>query len=683
MNTRKARVPAIADYRSQLIDLLGQAGVKTTAPLDPHGIGDKTFLQWCTWLSSEGMQVDGKLFSLAERPALLPVYAAIPSTREEAQGLTITIMKGAQIGLTVWEVLAVIYMALKFGPLTVGMYLPDMPTAKYKSERRFMRVIRSAARLLAKFIDPQKIGGRKGTEGNALTRVMGESTFLFLWTSGKVSTESRPMDIVTMDEVQEMKLHQIDKVRARTGDSTIGLTLLLSTANMPGQDIDFWYQQGTQEVWHSRCAHCGAESDLSDPAGIFPDKSITYNSGQCREAPLNEYFWSCPGCGGWIPDPQVGRYIVTNPKANPKNRSFLIPRTVSPRMTARGMFEQWDRAKTGDQKKSFYNRTLGRPYIDADQLPVTMSVCEAAMRAGIEAGVIWKTRGRRTLMGIDQMGSFNVVIIKERWADGRQAVIHVEAIYSNDPFARCSDLMDLFDVAVCVVEQLPNANDARRFAAAYAGRVFLANYGRQEDMLVWGDQLNRSDRKTDEQDRSRYTVRINQYKAMQRALFRIREAECLFPDSSLLEQDVIENKERKRICILRDMVFFHFTKTALVVQQDDEERKPAAKVHKVGLDPHFIFANMLCDVAWARVHGNGAIFIPTTAVRHQQSAKASGGSIKDLLWGPTLHAVEAIAEAQELSCNRCLNFDAENSTCMERGGLRVRPEQFACPLYST
>jgi hypothetical protein len=108
MNTRKARVPAIADYRSQLIDLLGQAGVKTTAPLDPHGIGDKTFLQWCTWLSSEGMQVDGKLFSLAERPALLPVYAAIPSTREEAQGLTITIMKGAQIGLTVWEVLAVI-----------------------------------------------------------------------------------------------------------------------------------------------------------------------------------------------------------------------------------------------------------------------------------------------------------------------------------------------------------------------------------------------------------------------------------------------------------------------------------------------------------------------------------------------------------------------------------------------
>ena len=80
--------------------------------------------------------------------------------------------------------------------------------------------------------------------------------FLFLWTTGKVSTESRPMDVVTLDEVQEMTLDQIDKVRARTGDSVIALTLMLSTANMPDADNNYWYRLGTQETWMTRCPHC-------------------------------------------------------------------------------------------------------------------------------------------------------------------------------------------------------------------------------------------------------------------------------------------------------------------------------------------------------------------------------------------------------------------------------------------
>ena len=58
------------------------------------------------------------------------------------------------------------------------------------------------------------------------------------------------------------------------------------------------------------------------------------------------------------------------------------------------------------------------------------------------------------------MGAYNVVIIKARMTDGRQAVIHVEEISDADPFARCDELMADYGVSVCVVEQLPNYNDA-------------------------------------------------------------------------------------------------------------------------------------------------------------------------------------------------------------------------------
>ena len=131
---------------------------------------------------------------------------------------------------------------------------------------------------------------------------------------------------------------------------------------------------------------------------------------------------------------------------------------------------------------------------------------------------------------------------------------HVEAVFGEDPFARCGELMRQFGVAVCVTEQLPNVNDARRLANAHRGRVFLAGYADlRDDMMVWGDDLSRSDRRTAESDRSRYTVTLNQYKAMQMALYRVPDRFCLFPDPALLEQDVFEDGRTGRIVVLASL----------------------------------------------------------------------------------------------------------------------------------
>lgn len=640
---------------------------------------DMTFLAWCEDLADKGMKIDGKPFTLADRPALIPLYRAIPTTPVQAVDKVIVVMKATQLGLTVWEVLANIYMALKWAPVTIGMFLPDQATAAYKSEHRFMRIVRSCRDLLRRLTHRTNEEGteEKVGEGNVLTRVIGESILLFLWTSGKVSTESRPMDIVTLDEVQEMTLDQIDKVQARTGDSLIRLTLLLSTANMPELDIDYWYRPGTQEVWHSRCPSCNALSDLSDPVGIFPAKSIGYNTGQIVGAPMNEYVWTCPACGGWIQDPQQGEYVIMNPAG--MYQSFLMPRTISPRLTPRKMFEMWSRAKTGDQKKSFYNRVLARPYIDANQIPVTLAHCRACVEEGARAGVVWKQKARDTYMGIDQMGGFNAVIIKERLQDGRQAVIHVEAVFDADPFERCGVMMNQYGVAVCVVETLPNVNDARRFANKFPGRVFLAGYSvLKDDHMVWGDTINRSDRKTSEEDRSRHTVTLNQYRCMQTSLFRIKDTHCLFPDPKLLEQDVIDDGVTKRIPILQDWVFMHFTKTALVVEEDPETRKLKPKVMKVGIDPHFSYANMLCDVAWARAHGTATFFIPVKTLGEVPKVNTIEQNMPGLPPEVVEHMKQKPLEGEV--CGNCRNFDADAGRCKARDLIVQAPDP-GCFLF--
>lgn len=638
-----------------------------------------TFRQWCESLAEKGMKVDGKPFSLDDRPALIPIYDAIPTRKEDAKKRVLVIQKATQLGLTVWEVLANIYMAVKWEPVTIGMFMPTQSVALYKSAHRFMRIVRSAPDVYRLLTTGKDVSGKSVSvgEGNKLTRKVGDSLLLFLWTTGKVTTESIPMDVVTLDEVQEMKLDQIDKVRARTGDSDIAFMVLLSTSNLPDLDIDHWYRKGNQEVWHTECPECGAFSDLSDPASNFPDKSIGYDNAR------REYFWRCPVCGAEIADAQQGKYIVTNPNnENPLIRSFLLPRTLSPKFTPREMIENWRQAKTGDQKKSFYNRTLARPYIDAEQLPVTMAHCVAAAAAGALLGLKWKTTARDTYMGIDQMGGFNAVVIKERLPDGRQAYVHAEAVFDIDPFGRCAALMEQYGVTVCVVEQLPNVNDARKFANQFPGRVFLCGYSdMRDDSMQWGDDLSASDRKTSEEDRTRYTVNINQYKCMQTSLYRIRGTlvdgklvpMCLFPDPDELVQDVVESGKNKRIVLMRDWVFVHFTKTALVVEQDDEQRKAKAKVMKIGIDPHFAFANMLCDVAWARSHGTGMMLFAETApvneVRSAVEAAMPGlpGGVVDLF------------DVRQDVCGRCSSF--VDGSCSERG-FSVGARDAACMMFT-
>ena len=221
------------------------------------------------------------------------------------RGRCLVIQKASQLGLTVWEVLADMYMALKWAPVNIGLFLPDIATASAKSSNRFMPVVRSVPELLRHLSYRREIDGTETRvgEGNILTRPVGSSLLMFLWTTGKTSTESNPYDVVSLDEVQNMTLPQIEKVLMRLGDSPVGFKLMLSTANMPDLDINYWYGLGTQEVWHTECLACGEASDLSDPIDNFPAKAIAYNTGQVPRSPSlnslapprvphNEYVWT-------------------------------------------------------------------------------------------------------------------------------------------------------------------------------------------------------------------------------------------------------------------------------------------------------------------------------------------------------------------------------------------------------
>lgn len=640
---------------------------------------DETFRQWCERLAEEGMKVDGKPFTLDDRPAMAWIYDQVPSTADEAYRLVLVLQKCAQVGFTVMEMLAVIYLGIKFGPATVGMFLPDTGLADIKSSKRFMPVVRTipSVHKLMTMDDPSGKGKRAG-EGNVRVRQIGDAMFVFSWTSGRATTESIPMDILSFDEVQEMTLEQMEKTHERLSASPIRFVLMGSTANWPDADINHWYKRGSQHRFHTTCPECGASKPLDD---YFPE-CIRYD----REKDIYRYV--CPN-GHVIADPQVGEWLAENPKADPpldlsipkrdrplRIRSIHFPQFLSPTISAEEIIYAYNSAT---DMKNFFNRKLGKPYLDPSQVPVNLEHLSACVVAGAAAGIAWKTRAKGCYMGIDQMGNFNVAVIKERLPDGRQAVVHIEEIYSADPFARCDELMEAYGIAVAVVEINPNYNDAKRFANRWPGRVFICNsFGSlMEDMIQWGDapKLGTSDRRTSDEERDRYTLRMDQYKCMQvsMARFTAKQPLCLFPDPQGLVQEVNEKGKAEVVAVLPRM-FTHLTKTALVAEKDDETNQFKRSVKKIGIDPHFSYANMLCDVAWARAHGTSTFLLPdvgTTKPKQPLDPQAIEAP------APLQAYVEQLEIVRGDVCGRCVSFDAATGTCNEIG-MGVKPGDPGC-----
>ena len=640
---------------------------------------DETFRLWCERLARDGLKVDGHPFTLDDRPAMHFIYDLIPSTIEQANKRIDVIMKCTQVGFTVMEMLAMIYMALRFAPAKIGMFMPSQMLASGKSSERFLPIVRSVPPVYRMLVEDRD-GGRAAGEGNILIRNLGPSRFHFLWTSGKTATESFPMDIVSFDEVQEMQVADMEKTRERMSASLLRYTLMGSTANWPDRDIHLWYKKGTQYQFHTQCPHCGTYQVLDEhfPQCIGFDPNIARTVQDSNNQPAvkyGDYRYVCYACKGWIDDSQRGEWRARNPDAF--IRSVHFPQFLSPTISPRDIIEAYFNA---DDMKNFYNRKLGKPYVDPSQVPVNLEMLNACAEEGMRLGVRWEERGDGYFMGIDQMGAFNVVLIARRLSSGHMAIVHAEEIYSTDPFARCDELMAAYRIAVCCVETLPNYNDAKRFANRHPGKVFLAAYtDMKDDMLRWGDAVPTAmDRKTSEEDRDRHTVTLDQYKCMQVALARIQKKITVFPDPAGLCQEIADKAtiagEKRLMPILKDRVFMHLTRTALVAERDPEQNKYRRRVVKVGIDPHFSYAYMLLNVAWSRAHGTST-FLFAEAVDPLDPPKPTAAIVQ----APILQMVREKTQAMLANtCGTCVGY--RDGYCTERF-VRVGQVDPACDFY--
>lgn len=373
-------------------------------------------------------------------------------------------------------------------------------------------------------------------------------------------------------------------------------------------DIHKRFLLGNQLTWHIKC-NC---VDGFIPSDVFPE---------CVAVTPKEVYLRCPRCKMRIHDAQNGRYVAHNPGAD--YSSYHVSQFISKFITVK---EIWDHFQRTVNKKEFYNAKLGRPYVDEENMPVTDDMLENCVNPDLRWLYNEDSRVRKNCaMGVDQHGGNVYVVIIQRGPDGKKRLVHMEVVDQNNPqyweagkpispFKRVHELMREFNVGLCVVDAMPNYNEATDLARAFPARVFVSWYGseKQKDMVMWSDRLKYKEtiKRGSRDIKLKWQCVLNRYNAIDYALSHFAGRELEMPHPDALVQVVRQPDGRygaENIC--RTQFWVHMKS---IVRQKEviNEQTGTFRMNWVylGRDPHFVHALTYACIAVERLKRQ-AVFV--------------------------------------------------------------------------
>ncbi len=556
-------------------------------------------------LRRKGLLVDNRPFKWKGHSYLIDPYRSIEIVGQESEhGAEFVWMCGAQVGKTIAGFILLIWLALKFWGQYVGYFLPDKSMADSFSQVRFKPM---AERLpeIAPFW-----GKDPTTDGEEADKVrirsIGPSKLFFSYMGGKTSTESIPMLAVIFDEVRRMMEGDIERALERCSHSPFPIRFFYSTAGYPDANIDRRFRMSTQNKFHSRC-NCREGVVLSDhfPACIGSRDGLT--GPQFKGYP--DYFYVCPTCKEPVHNPRRGEWLEHNPGAF--GIGFHIAQTLSSLQTASTIYKAFSEAM---DIQEFYNSKLGIPYLAPESRIVDNDILRATVNPDLRWPVKTGIYPQRCAMGVDQMGLFNVVTIrtwgaKDALGQAKSQLVHLEWIEADDPWERCGELMKLFDVRYCVVDALPNYNEAFRFAKKFRGRVWLADYSYTPDgikeICEWLDKPRDTEKqkRASTETKNKYRVRIARYQGIEWNLLSYVEGRKTQPHERGLIAEVKDNRGiAQPVFICADLFWTHLQKVARrKITVDELQGKFKMVFENIGLDPHFLHADLYSELALSRL----------------------------------------------------------------------------------
>jgi len=373
----------------------------------------------------------------------------------------------------------------------------------------------------------------------------------------------------------------------------------VSTAGYPHGDIHKMFENSDQKYWTTFCERCGYEQVL---ALDFPECIAEHPAHSPR---AGQVYYMCKKCRGEIVDTQRGAYV---PHGDPHHEvsGYHVSQLISSLRSPREVIQAY---RDSDNMKEFYNAELGLPFVDEVNKPVSLEMLDGNINPLLEWGDGFTGKN---FMGVDQMSGNNYVFILNKEPISQKVrVVWFEIIDDPDPFKRTGQLMEEFNVKLCVCDSEPNANDALRFAGHFGKRVFLCKYGRYDDMTKWQDQWKPKKwaKRAGTETYHKWRVFLDKYKCIERTLKWIAggRVEWPKPEAHLQEAFPVKGGARQQMPILRTHAYPHFACAVKErIEEDAEFSKYKYKWHFISYDPHSLCALDYAITATTR-KGGGAL----------------------------------------------------------------------------
>ena len=405
-------------------------------------------------------------------------------------------------------------------------------------------------------------------------------------------------------------------------DSTPWFTLAESGALVHNSDISSRFAQGTQLTFHSVC-NCSTPVILPE---TFPDCVVERK----KKDGTMETYYRCPKCKYRINDVQNGNYIAHNPSAS--YNSYSVSQLNSSHIKPADLFAFF---KSTTNMKEFYNGKLGMPYVDENARPITDDVFNAC----IDETLHWQMDlpshrvSGSCAMGVDQHSGNVYVTLLKRGKEGKKDIVHLEIVddqnpiywkYSEkfgrdvpvSPFVRLHEIMTEFNVGMCVIDLMPNANEAMALARAFPGKVFTAIYrDTGQDMVSWADRptSKQSTKKGSHYIKNKYQVTLNRYLTLDYSLkLWVDGVIAIPPVGKLLPLVKSRKKEDNGRFIATPIALILRDHLKCLVREEQVVDEATGKVKNVfiylGQDPHSAHATNYACIAIERLR-TGAFFI--------------------------------------------------------------------------
>ncbi len=408
------------------------------------------------WIDQENIvNEDQRPIDLARFYFLLDIY--------EDKSKKIAVKKSAQSGISTWAILRGLHQG-RYQGINQIHTLPTVGDASTFVQSKVNQIIKHNACLSTKMSkeDTDSVGQKQ----------MGKGFIFYKGTIGKTSGIMITSDSNVYDEFDFSNHDNLGNYQSRLeGADSLKMEAWISTPTLPNFGIDAKYEESDQKHMRFNCPHCGYRQHMDWEQSV-DHEGKRYRCWTCDGTINNKMFplWYALSAKGEQYD-----HIDMRWEAKYEDREisgYWINQMMVPWKSAKQLIDEYEHYRKEGELDYFYNFKLGQPYMDTDK-----KVTGGLFYKNIITKDVLETH---SIMGVDVQGSELYAIIgnKEAIYGITKCVDEVDSIGKlvKSKWDRLGELMEAYDVEICVIDATFKPNDVLEFARKYPGKVFMNWY---------------------------------------------------------------------------------------------------------------------------------------------------------------------------------------------------------------